>query len=70
MITIYSQKSEHYDANTLVLCFLLKVYVKCFFIFYYIFVLELLFLVKVINFFFFFLLYHGGVPSLINTERA
>ena len=48
----YIQKSEHYDLiKPLVLCFLLNVYVKRVFIFYYIFVLELLFLVKVINFF-------------------
>ena len=33
----------------LVMCFLLNVYVKWVFIFYYIFVLELLFFVKVIN---------------------
>ena len=35
----------------LVLCFLLNIYVKLVFIFYYIFVLELLFLVKTFNFF-------------------
>ena len=39
VIICKNRKSEHYGANTLVLCFLLNVYVKWFFIFYYIFVL-------------------------------
>ena len=48
----YIQKSGHYDANkTTGVVFSLNVYVKWVFIFYYIFILELLFFVKVINFF-------------------